>query len=167
MKHKIIALAATIAAGALSMAPASAVPNNPSATGTVHVTADVLPTIAITATTDAVQANWNSPVNVPFTVTVNTNDPYGYTYMFAGANPTAGGPNSFALAGTGSNPIAPTYSISGPQAEFYQNGVPGARVYDTSGNPAQFNVDLPDPTGLPADAYTDTLTVTVTASVPN
>jgi hypothetical protein len=166
MKHKIIALAATIAAGALSMAPASAIPDTVSAQGTVHVTADVLPAIAVTATTDAVQTNWNSSGNVPFTVTVNTNDPYGYVYQFTGANPSGGGPNSFALIGTGANANSPTYSITGPQNEPYQNGIFGSTVYTTSGSPAQFNVNLPAPTGLPADAYTDTLTVTVTTAVP-
>jgi hypothetical protein len=170
MKSKIITLAATVlAAGALSIAPAGATPAGNGSTGTVHVVANVLPYANITETQDAIQPNWNGPMNVPFFVMVDTNDQYGYTYTFTGANPsTGGGPGSFALVGSANNNgYTPNYGITGQQNETYQNGVAGTMTYNRQPFPDLFNVVLPDSSGLPADSYTDTLTVTVTPNYPD
>jgi hypothetical protein len=166
MIRKFGTLSATaIAASVIAFAPLAAGAAVTSAPATVTVSADVAPTIDIADVSEAATSSWDGTTAqaVPFSLVVNTNASTGYSYTFTGAN----GPN-YQLNGTGGNPVTVPYTIvgTGGDGTTYVNGILGGFAYPgptpPGGTVSTFNVGLPIQGAVPADNYTDTLTVTVT-----
>lgn len=162
MTRKIITLAATaLSIGALSFAPHAALAVD---TQNMTVRAEVDPTADIVVNTQPQTITWTGAAAqpVPFTVTVTSNDLLGYVFTFTGANPTP-----FELVGTGGNTTVVPYTVTGTagDVETYTSGAPGANAFTadaSAGVLSTFNVNLPVQAAVPADIYSDTLTVLVT-----
>jgi hypothetical protein len=154
-KSKIAAITTSaVAAASFAFAPlvGEALP--------IQLTATVANTTVITSVTNATTTSYDGRAlqNVPFTVTVQSNDVNGYTLQFAGTLAT------YLLTGVAHlHTITYTIMDSDTSAIYAINTINGTYVTPTTLTPVVHNFVMILPVGvlLPADVYSDTLTASV------
>jgi hypothetical protein len=162
MIRKIIVFsAATLAIGALTVAPRVGAADPTSAS--VAVSAAVAYSASISADTAASTTTWTGAAAQPlnFNVSVLTNDPGGVKFTFNSAT----NPGSFKLTNGSNSSQYVSYSVSGAYGDTYNPGGAGTTYVIPIGqwNAYVFTVGLPGgyTAGVPAGTYSDSLTVAV------